>query len=122
MNIVTPSGLTTGPAGGCSDSFCPNAATRVLVHRADPRRPEFKDVSMGAFCLPCMDKPVAPCAIYEAAMLRDEDSSPGLPVPDDTWAVREFTAGEAAEIDAIRRGELLYRYISPGGFEWRKPS
>ncbi|MHA7956254.1 hypothetical protein ACX9I7_00655 [Streptomyces sp. L500] len=122
MNISTPSGLITGPAGGCSSSFCCNAATRVLVHLAAPASPRDEDVTLGAFCAPCTDRHinarVAPREVYQAAALSGE-IGPGPPLPHDTWAVRKFTPGEAAEMSAIHRGELLYGRIAPGTFGWR---
>ncbi|MFF4408553.1 hypothetical protein ACFY1P_21685 [Streptomyces sp. NPDC001407] len=119
MNITTPGGLITGPAGGCSDSMCCNAATRVLVH-FNPEARGVQDVRIGAYCLPCMSKKVVPREIYEAEVLHTESFRPGMRVPDDSWELREFTDEEAVEIAAIHSGELLCTYMGSGMWDWRR--
>ncbi|MEV4741639.1 hypothetical protein [Streptomyces sp. NPDC049555] len=120
MHISTPGGLTTGPAGGCSSSMCPNAATRVLVHR-DPDNPGSPEVRLGAYCLPCMGKKVVPRQVYEAQILRSDASVP-VHVPDDAWELRPFTDEEEAEVAAIHSGKLLCTYVQPGVWEWTRPA
>ncbi|WP_116211544.1 hypothetical protein [Streptomyces olivoreticuli] len=123
MNITTPGGLRTGPAGGCSDSLCWNAATRVLVHLANPLVPGSQDVQLGAYCLRCMNKQIAPAeqvARMDERAILFNDSNPPLLLPDDHWVAREFTDEEAAEMAAIHCGELLCTYVGPGKWEWRR--
>ncbi|MEV4502640.1 hypothetical protein [Streptomyces klenkii] len=125
MDITTPGGLTTGPAGGCSYSMCWNAATRVLINLANPRIPGSQDLRMGAYCLPCMDKKIAPAeqvAQMEEKAMRFGDPNPRLPLPDNHWMVREFTEEEAAELTAIRNGELLCTYQRIGEWTWSSAS
>ncbi|MFC4512153.1 hypothetical protein [Streptomyces ehimensis] len=123
MNINTPGGLITGPAGGCSNSLCWNAAARVLVHLADPLVPASQDLRMGAYCLPCLDGKIAPAeqvARMQEKAIRFSDPNPRIPLPDNHWVAREFTSEEAAEIAAIHRGELLCTHVSTGTWVWKR--
>jgi hypothetical protein len=127
MHISTPNGLTTGPAGGCATPLCSNAATRVLVCLGDPDVPASFDLRDGAYCVPCMQRKVAPADKVER--MREQAMRSGgaslrfdLPLSDSHWRVRPFTAEEAAEMASIRRGELVFTCVKPGMFVWRKPS
>ncbi|MFJ5071657.1 hypothetical protein ACIQC7_35100 [Kitasatospora sp. NPDC088556] len=43
-------------------------------------------------------------------------------LPASSWSARPFNDEEQAEIDAIKRGELVETYKSPGEFAWEPPN
>ncbi|MFJ2778244.1 hypothetical protein [Kitasatospora sp. NPDC087315] len=108
----------------CSAAFCDNEATHVLEFVPREGNPE----RWGAYCENCPERRIAPAAEVDAAreqgvrLQGQSFDTTRLPLSDEHWRYREFTDEERAEIDLIKNGELVETYVSPGVFEWRKPS
>lgn len=113
--ITTPSGLSTGKAGGCINSTCLNAATVVLENTADT--PPYRT----AQCEPCTRGRIRPPAEIDAMPPTERDWC--NPLSDRHWVVRNPTAVEAVELRAIRHGHLVAIYLQrPGAFAWTQPA
>ncbi|MFJ7280863.1 hypothetical protein [Kitasatospora sp. NPDC098663] len=128
-HVRTPAGLSTGSGPQynskgrlvtCLGVFCDDEPTHVQEHVT------FNDelIKWGAYCEACATKHILPDdevnAIHERAT--KFGTQPQHCLPASSWFARPFNDEEQAEIDAIKRGELVETYKSPGKFAWEPPN
>lgn len=132
--VLLPCGLTTGSgpdwnsAGRpvtCQNYLCDAEPTGVLVLLGN-EAVDRADWESGAHCDEHGKNRIKAHAEIAAAHLRNpfptlhEHLQIGL--SDVNWIFRSFNGTEQAEIEQIKRGELVETYKSPGIFDWEPPT
>ncbi|MBD0670047.1 hypothetical protein [Streptomyces sp. CBMA156] len=127
-SVITPGGLRTGSGPKyntkrrlvtCKAMYCDEEPTHVQEFTTFEGRVE----RFGAYCEQDVTRYIRPHAEVEAS--HDHAVTYGVQpehmLSDKWWSARPLNDAEQAEIEAIKRGELVETYMTPGEFVWAPP-